>query len=156
MDNVILGADEPTEEEYCIGTFSPYGYYTGFVFPRNFDLYSDFLTFDKKPKDHKKWKKKYYYLVQMLTLGHKGKPLFLKNPTLSYRIRDILEMFPNAKFIFTYRDPYTLYTSMYKFWLKTCEIFSLQEFKEKYYKIKDGYLRLFNESLEKHIFEQTC
>lgn len=148
MDNVILGADEPTEEEYCIGTFSPYGYYTGFVFPRNFDLYSDFLTFDKKPKDHKKWKKKYYYLVQMLTLGHGGKPLFLKNPTLSYRIRDILEMFPNAKFIHTYRNPYKVYSSTVKFFDEVFAIYTLQNWDKE--KMKQDILRNFKLLYECH------
>ncbi|MHA1953080.1 MAG: sulfotransferase family protein [Candidatus Heimdallarchaeaceae archaeon] len=106
MDNVVMGVEEPTEEEYCIGTFTRYGYYTGFIFPRNFDLYSKFLTFEGMPKDKAKWKKAYYYTVQMLTYGHKGKQLFLKNPTHSYRLPEILEMFPNAKFIHTYRNPY--------------------------------------------------
>ncbi|MCE7741966.1 MAG: sulfotransferase [Candidatus Heimdallarchaeota archaeon] len=132
MDNVIMGADEPTEEEYCIGTYSPYGYYTGFIFPRNFDLYSDFLTFEGMPKHHNKWRKKYHYLVQMLTLGHGGKQLFLKNPTHSYRIKDLVKMYPNAKYIHTYRDPYKVYSSTVKFFDGVFAIYTLQKWdKEK-------------------------
>ena len=132
MDNVIMGAEEPTEEEYCIGTYTPYGYYTGFIFPRNFDLYSRFLTFDGMPRHHKRWRKKYHYLVQMLTLGHGGKPLFLKNPVLSYRLRDILDMYPNAKFIHTYRNPYKVYSSTVKFFDEVFAIYTLQTWdKEK-------------------------
>jgi len=131
MDNVIMGAEEPTEEEYCIGTFSKYGYYTGFIFPRNFDLYTRYLTFEGMPKHLKRWKKKYYYLVQMLTLGHKGKQLFLKNPSNSYRIKAILEMFPNAKFIHTYRDPYKVYSSTVKFFDEVFGIYTLQKWDEE-------------------------
>ncbi|MHA1514583.1 MAG: sulfotransferase family protein [Candidatus Heimdallarchaeaceae archaeon] len=131
MDNVIMGAEEPTEEEYCIGTFSKYGYYTGFIFPRNFDLYTKYLTFEGMPKHLKRWKKKYYYLVQMLTLGHKGKQLFLKNPSNSYRIKDILELFPNAKFIHTYRDPYKVYSSTVKFFDEVFGIYTLQKWDEE-------------------------
>ena len=131
MDNVIMGAEEPTEEEYCIGTYSKYGYYTGFIFPRNFDLYTKYLTFEGMPKHLKRWKKKYYYLVQMLTLGHKGKQLFLKNPSNSYRIKDILEMFPNAKFIHTYRDPYKVYSSTVKFFDEVFGIYTLQKWDEE-------------------------
>ena len=131
MDNVIMGAEEPTEEEYCIGTFSKYGYYTGFIFPRNFDLYTKYLTFEGMPKHLKRWKKKYYYLVQMLTLGHKGKQLFLKNPSNSYRIREILELFPNAKFIHTYRDPYKVYSSTVKFFDEVFGIYTLQKWDEE-------------------------
>ena len=126
MDNVVMGADEPTEEEYTIGTFTPYGYYTGFIFPRNFDLYSKFLTFEGMPKHREKWKKAYQYMVQFLTLGHGGKQLFLKNPTTSYRIPDILEMYPNAKFIHTYRNPYEVYSSTLKFFDEVFAIYTLQ------------------------------
>ena len=64
MDNVVMGADEPTEDEYTLGTFTPYGYYTGFIFPRNFDLYSQYLTFEGMPKQHAKWKAAFKYMVK--------------------------------------------------------------------------------------------
>lgn len=145
MDNFIMGADEPTEEEYCLGTYTRYGYYTGFIFPRNFDLYTRFLTFEGMPKHLEKWKKKYYYLVQMLTLGHKGKQLFLKNPTNSYRIPHILKMFPNAKFIHTYRNPYKTYSSTLRFFDEVFAIFTLQTWDKEKMKqdILDNYKLLY-------------
>ena len=112
MDNVLLGSSEPTEEEYSIGAMSKYGYYNGFIFPRNFDTYSKYLSFERcHPKHLKKWKKVYYNFVQRMTVKYPDRMLFLKNPTNSYRIRHILEMFPTAKFIHTFRNPYTLYKS---------------------------------------------
>ena len=156
MDNVIMGAEEPTEEEYCIGTFTRYGYYTGFIFPRNFDLYSKFLTFKgdtpkeqkKMDKHREKWKKAYYYMVQMLTLGHGGKQLFLKNPTTGYRIRDILEMFPNAKFIHTYRNPYKVYMSTVKFFDEVFAIYTLQTWDKE--KMKQDILKNYKTLYEYH------
>jgi hypothetical protein len=152
MDNVIMGADEPTEEEYTIGTFTPYGYYTGFIFPRNFNLYSKFLTFDNMPKHRKKWKKAYYYMTQLLTFGHGGKQLFLKNPTSTYRIPDILEMYPNAKFIHTYRNPYKVYSSSVKFFDEVFAIYTLQTWDVEKMKqdILDNY-KLLYEKLEKDL-----
>lgn len=152
MDNVIIGADEPTEEEYTIGTFTPYGYYTGFIFPRNFDLYSKFLTFDGMPKHREKWKKAYYYMTQLITLGHGGKQLFLKNPTTSYRIPDILEMYPNAKFIHTYRNPYKVYSSTVKFFDEVFAIYTLQTWDKEKMKqdILDNY-KLLYERLEQDL-----
>ncbi len=149
MDNVVMGADEPTEDEYTIGTFTPYGYYTGFIFPRNFDLYSKFLTFDGMPKHRKKWKKAHYYMTRFLTLGHGGKQLFLKNPTTSYRISDILEMYPNAKFIHTYRNPYKVYSSTLKFFNEVFAIYTLQTWDKEKMKqdILDNY-KLLYECLE--------
>ncbi|MHA1200515.1 MAG: sulfotransferase family protein [Candidatus Heimdallarchaeaceae archaeon] len=146
MDNVIMGADEPTEEEYCIGTYSPYGYYTGFIFPRNFDLYSDYLTFEGMPKHHSKWRKKYHYLVQMLTLGHGGKQLFLKNPTHSYRIKDLVKMYPNAKYIHTYRNPYKVYSSTVKFFDGVFAIYTLQKWDKE--KMKQDILKNYKKLYE--------
>jgi hypothetical protein len=152
MDNVEMGADEPTEEEYTIGSFTRYGYYTGFIFPRNFDLYSRFLTFEGMPKHREKWKKTYYYMTQLLTLGHNGKQLFLKNPTTSYRIPDILEMYPNAKFIHTYRNPYKVYSSTVKFFDEVFAIYTLQTWDDKKMKqdILENY-KLLYEKLDKDL-----
>ncbi|MEE8340497.1 MAG: sulfotransferase, partial [Candidatus Neomarinimicrobiota bacterium] len=141
-----MGADEPTEDEYTIGTFTPYSYYTGFIFPRNFDLYSKFLTFNGLPKHRKKWKKAHYYMAKMLTLGHGGKQLFLKNPTTSYRIPDILEMYPNAKFIHTYRNPYKVYSSTIKFFDEVFAIYTLQTWDKEKMKqdILDNYKLMYD------------
>jgi omega-hydroxy-beta-dihydromenaquinone-9 sulfotransferase len=126
MDDVIMGAEEPTEEEYSIGAFTKYGYYNGFIFPQNFDLYTRYLTFEDMPKDLGKWKKAYYYFVQKMTLKYNGKQLILKNPTNSYRIKHLLEMFPNAKFIHTHRDPYEVFLSTMKFFDEVFALYTLQ------------------------------
>jgi len=132
MDNVIMGADEPTEDEYCLGTFSKYGYYHGFVFPRNFQkVYAKYHSFEGLPKDAEKWKKQYMELLQILTHVYKGKILFLKNPELALRIKFILEMFPDAKFVFTYRNPYTLYASNIHYYRKVVPIYTLQKWKDE-------------------------
>jgi hypothetical protein len=132
MDNVLMGAEEPTEEEYSIGAFTKYGYYNGFIFPRNFDLYSKYLTFENMSRDLEKWKKAYYYFVQKMTLKYKGKQIIFKNPTNSYRIKHLLEMFPNAKFIHTYRNPYEVYPSTVKFFDEVFALYTLQSWdKEK-------------------------
>jgi hypothetical protein len=97
------------------------------------------------PKRRKKWKKAHYYMAQMLTLGHGGKQLFLKNPTTSYRIPDILEMYPNAKFIHTYRNPYKVYSSTIKFFDEVFAIYTLQTWDKEKMKqdILDNYKLLY-------------
>ncbi len=150
MDNVPLLLDEPIEEEYAVGARSEYSIYNALIWPKKFDYFSRFLTFDDCTScDILRWEKLYHRALQKVTFSRGGKQLVLKNPPNAFKIKYLIKMYPNAKFIFTYRNPYTLYTSMYKFWLKTCEIFGLQDFKEDYDKIRDGYVRLFIESLEK-------
>jgi len=130
-----MGAEEPTEEEYSIGAMSKYGYYNGFIFPRNFDQYTRYLTFEGLPKDLEKWKKIYYYFVQKMTLKYEGRQMIFKNPTNSYRIPHILEMFPNAKFIHTYRNPYEVYPSTYKFFDEVFAIYTLQTWDDEKMKL---------------------
>ena len=148
MDNVPMGAEEPTEEEYSIGAMSKYGYYNGFIFPRNFDQYTRYLNFEGLPKDLEKWKKVYYYFVQKMTLKYEGRQMIFKNPTNSYRIPHILEMFPNAKFIHTYRNPYEVYPSTYKFFDEVFAIYTLQTWDDE--KMKLDILRNYK-SLYEHL-----
>ncbi|MHA1303199.1 MAG: sulfotransferase family protein [Candidatus Heimdallarchaeaceae archaeon] len=148
MDNVPMGAEEPTEEEYSIGAMTKYGYYNGFIFPRNFDQYTRYLNFEGLPKDLEKWKKAYYYFVQKMTLKYEGRQMIFKNPTNSYRIPHILEMFPNAKFIHTYRNPYEVYPSTYKFFDEVFAIYTLQTWDDE--KMKLDILRNYR-SLYEHL-----
>ena len=131
MDNVPLLLDEPIEEEYAVGAVSKYSFYNSLIFPKKFDYFAKFLTMDEANScDINTWKTAYHRGLQKVTFKKEGKQLVLKNPPNAFKIKYLLKMYPNAKFIYTYRDPYTLFTSMYKFWLKTCEIFSVQEFEE--------------------------
>ncbi|MFW9925039.1 MAG: sulfotransferase [Candidatus Thorarchaeota archaeon] len=146
MDNVIMGSDEPTEEEYAIGAMDKYGFYNGFIFPRNFKLYSKYNSFKEcSTKDLERWKKSYNYFLKKMTLKYKGKMLFLKNPASTYRIKYLLEMFPNAKFIHIYRNPYNMYPSTLKFFREVFAIYTLQKWddEEMQQGILDNYRQMY-------------
>lgn len=147
MDNVKMGADEPTEDEYCLGTYSKYGYYNGMVFPQNFPKFARYHSFDGLPKDAKKWQKQYDYLIKVLTSIYDGRQLFLKNPAVAFRIKMILEMYPNAKFIFTYRNPYTLYASNLNYYKKVVPLYTLQNYSEDI--LKEEILTHYSEMIHK-------
>jgi hypothetical protein len=148
MDEVIMSSAEPTEEEYAIGAYEKYGFYNGFIFPRNFDLYSQYNSFDNcSEKDVQKWKERYFYFAQKMTMKYNGKMMYFKNPANTYRIKYILEMFPNAKFIHIYRNPYKLYASTLKFFREVFEIYALQTWDDE--EMQQGILRNYNELYEK-------
>jgi len=132
MDNVIMGSSEPTEEEYAIGAKEKYGFYNGFIFPRNFRLYSEYNSFDRcSERSVIRWKKAYYYFVQKMTLKYQGKMILFKNPANTYRIKYILEMFPNAKFVHLYRNPYEMYASSLKFYREVITLYALQTWNDE-------------------------
>jgi hypothetical protein len=50
----------------------------------------------------------------------------MKNPANAARIKYLLDMYPNAKFIYSYRNPYTLFCSMKLLFRKLMELSTLQ------------------------------
>ncbi|MHA1462796.1 MAG: sulfotransferase family protein, partial [Candidatus Heimdallarchaeota archaeon] len=144
MDDVIMGSDEPTEEEYAIGATDKFGFYNGFIFPKNFKLYSQYNSFDKcPPKDLVNWRKRYDYFVKKMTLKYDGKMLFLKNPANTYRLKTILDMYPKAKFIHIYRNPYEMYSSTLRFFREVFAIYALQTWKDE--DLQEGILENYKE-----------
>jgi hypothetical protein len=148
MDNVPMGSSEPTEEEYSIGARHKYGYYNGFIFPKNFKLYSKYNSFDQcSEKDAKKWQKEYWFFLKKMTLKYKGKMLILKNPANTYRLKYLTKMFPNAKYIHMYRNPYLMYASSVRFFREVFAIYALQTWKDE--DLQQGILDNVKEMYEK-------
>jgi hypothetical protein len=128
MDDVIMDADFPHEDEYALGAFSPYSYYHGWCFPKNMNFYNKFVLMDDIPgKAIKEWNKVYVYLLKKVTFFRGGKRLLVKNPANTAKIKLLVEMFPGAKFIFLYRNPYHLYFSMMKFMKRVIPLYCLQK-----------------------------
>lgn len=126
MDNVVMTADEPTEDEYSIGAFEKYSIYNGFIFPRNFKLYSRYNSFDGLPQDLERWKRRWSWFNKKMTIQYDGKQIVYKNPTATFRIRHLLEMYPDARFVHIYRNPYHVFSSNVKFHKEVFEIYALQ------------------------------
>jgi hypothetical protein len=147
MDNVVLSADEPTEEEYSIGAYEKYSIYNGFIFPRNFRLYSRYNSFDGLPKDLERWKKRWSWFNKKMAIQYDGKQMVYKNPTATFRIRHLLEMYPNAKFVHIYRNPYHVFSSNVKYHNEVFEIYALQTWDEE--EMQGTILENFREMYEK-------
>jgi hypothetical protein len=130
MDNVAMSADEPTEDEYSIGVYEKYSIYNGFIFPRNFALYSRYNSFDGLPEDLVRWKRRWSWFNKKMALRYSGRQMVYKNPTATFRIRHLLEMYPNAKFVHIYRNPYHVLSSNVKYHNEVFEIYALQTWDE--------------------------
>ena len=127
-DDIVLGADLPQEEEYGIGNLSPYSFYNGWCFPRNAPYYYNFVTMENVPqRTVDSWKYIYLYYLKKLTLSHEGKQLILKNPANTARVKLLLEMFPDAKFIHIYRNPFYTFLSMMRDIEKEMTLYCVQK-----------------------------
>ncbi|MBD3191643.1 MAG: hypothetical protein GF308_13430 [Candidatus Heimdallarchaeota archaeon] len=146
MDNIKINADLPGEEEHSLGAYDKYGFFHSMIFPRNFKTYASYKSFENaSPKDLKHWKKRYQFFIKKVAYKkeNRGKRLVLKNPANTYRIKHLLEMYPNAKFIHLFRNPYEVYASTIKFHNDTAEVFSLQTWDLE--ELKDNVLDLYSE-----------
>ena len=110
-DNVHQDLSVPCEDEFAMCVYGFRTHYLSGVFPGNAEYYDQFLSLrDASRNDVEKWKGALEMFLKKLTLKHQ-KPLILKSPGHTGRIKLLLEMFPDAKFIHIHRDPYTVFQS---------------------------------------------
>lgn len=127
FNNVIPSLEEPAEEErFLINKASAYTDYWRFVFPLHWNKWQSCSQLFKNKGYYQRWKKEYLYVLKLATYKHKGKQLLLKSPPNTERIQYLLQLFPNAKFIYISRNPYHLFYSMRNLWHKAIGRFCLQ------------------------------
>lgn len=129
MDGVQLGLDEPMSEDFALGAMTELSHYHGYYFPRQGDsIFRRTILFEGlSDKEIAQWQETYRYLLQKVALANGGRQLLLKNPAHSGRIPTLLKMFPNAKFIHVYRNPFVVVASTMKLMDRFLNLFSLQQ-----------------------------
>jgi hypothetical protein len=110
MDNVALNATVPFEDEFATcGTLrSPF---LTWVFPRDRDEYQKYLTFRGVPeREVAEWAAALTRFYRKLTWKYE-RPLVLKSPPHTSRIKLLLDTFPDARFVHIHRNPYAVFQS---------------------------------------------
>lgn len=112
MDNLKMGSDLPKEEEFALVAYGAESMVTGYYFPQHFTKnFEKNVLFDNNEKGKEKWKKNFDYFLRKLTLANPGKKLLLKSPANTARVKEILSLYPDAKFIHIYRNPFDVIQS---------------------------------------------
>lgn len=136
QDNVKLTLDEPAEEEQPLSTITPCSSIHSFFFPNNQDYFTKYHLFEGISEEEKaRWKRDYLFLLKNIAFYSKKRTLLLKNPHNTGRVKELLEIFPNAKFVFLHRDPYTVFQSTRRLYHKMInsqflQFMSIQETEE--------------------------
>jgi hypothetical protein len=113
IDNVPLAMDAPQEEEFAVANLSTHSFLHQYTFPKRAPYYfKNYVLFDGM-SNHTltEWKRVYLDVLRKASFNAKGKRLVLKSPANSGRIASILNLFPGAKFIHLYRNPYRVFLS---------------------------------------------
>jgi len=126
VDDMAMNASVPWEEEFAMGIITQMSPYLAFAFPRRARYYERYLTFSEVPAAQVSlWKGAFITFLKKLTWKF-GRPLILKSPPNTCRIKLILEMFPDARFVHIHRDPYVVYQSTRHLQIKCWENCALQ------------------------------
>jgi len=130
MDNVKLGLDYPQEEEFALSCLSTHSHHCNH-FPKTIrQSFNKYVLFNADSTALLAWKKNYLSVLKKATFIAGGRRLVLKNPYNTARVKTLLEMFPNAKFIHIYRNPYNIYLSALHDFLKEADEMALQNYSE--------------------------
>jgi hypothetical protein len=128
VHRVPLSFRYPGEEDATMTTsVNPQGAQWGYFFPKKMKEYFEkYVLFENLPASEiAAWKEAFVFLLKKISLANHNKQLVLKSPPNTARIKLLLTLFPNAKFIFIHRNPYDVYVSNKRFLKVTQKIYAL-------------------------------
>lgn len=150
--SINLDLDSPSELEIALTTMlSPTSIHWGHIFPKNaWNYFDKYLFFDTaSEKEIREWKRDNHYLIKKTSLKHDGKQLLIKSPGNTCRINKLLEMYPNARFIFIHRNPYDVFYSNKKLWNNLLDNLALQNFTEQ--QIEQEIIRVYKKLMSRYL-----
>ena len=116
FNDYIIDLDDPNEDEaLLISLGATWASYWSYIFPSHSrEIISKTIAFqDDETKEA--WKSSYLFFLKRLVWKKDGQ-LLIKSPSGTGRVKALLDLFPDAKFIYMYRDPLSVTRSMEKIW----------------------------------------
>ncbi|HQW26614.1 MAG TPA: sulfotransferase [Saprospiraceae bacterium] len=129
-DNVLLSTEFPQEEGIALSNIDSFGFYNFFYFPRYWkSIYKKYISGESAtPEELKAFGRRYKKLIAQSLLEYNRKQFISKFPPNTGSIRHLLDMFPQAKFVYIYRNPVLVFQSTVNFFETTHEALMLQPF----------------------------
>ena len=108
IDNMPVDFGMPQEEEIALMCASGLSPYVSLNFPRTANETLEYLFMGEgvEARVRDRWRAEYTRLLKAATLYMDGKPLVLKSPSNTSRIAELLDLFPDARFVYIQRNPY--------------------------------------------------
>jgi len=154
LDDVKMGMNLPQEEEIALANLQEVSFYNFLYFPKDFERFYEKELFMKDLEDKKirQWKSAYLKMIRKSLINCKGHRFISKSPSNMARIDKILEMFPDAKFIFIYRDPYKTVESFYRFFHAVMPVVQIQGDNEAL--TRQRMARVYNDLIRKYFHDK--
>jgi hypothetical protein len=126
MDNMAAGWDLPQEDEFALCNLGVGSPYKTMAFPNRPPQDAEYLELKHlSPGDRERWKEGMRLFLQRVAY-RKPRPIVLKSPPHTARVRTLLELFPDAKFVHIVRDPVNVFLSTVRLWRSLYQVQGLQ------------------------------
>lgn len=126
MDNMAAGWDRPQEDEFALCMMGQPSTYLTIAFPNHRPQYPKYLDLrGLSPWALASWKRDFMRFLKHLNFKDPRR-LILKSPPHTARIRVLLELFPDARFVHIVRDPYVVFPSTVNMWKALYRTHALQ------------------------------
>lgn len=129
QDNVEFNPDSPMEAERAVCAGSFLSIQMARHLPEKRELFKKYLTM-READDHEvtRWKSVVKEFAQKLLIKHgRDSILLFKGPDQTAKIRLLLELFPDARFIHIHRDPFKVFRSTMNMEKKTIPLYAYQK-----------------------------
>jgi omega-hydroxy-beta-dihydromenaquinone-9 sulfotransferase len=111
IDSVRVRSDSPTEDEIALANMHMLSHYHAMYFPRQFEETCRRCLLLEDGEEVARWQRTLcHYVGKMSTLAP-GRPLLLKNPGYTAQVAAIRALWPDARFVHIYRNPYVVFES---------------------------------------------
>ncbi len=151
MDNMRMSWNAPMEDEFALMTMGLPTTYRRVAFPNDVPRHLDYLNMEGIPTPElERWKSGLNDFVDYLNYHYADRRLLFKSPPHTGRIRVLLDMYPNARFIHITRNPMKFIPSTIHMWaaldhsnaLQTPHNRNLRQFVfDSYKRLYDGFHR---------------
>ena len=155
-DNMELAVDLPQEEEFALANMMPYTYYNFWFLPKYMLEYCDrYMLFEGITQDElRTFEETFTKLIKISLWNTKGTQFLSKNPPHTGRVRELVKMFPNAKFIYLMRNPYTVFESTRSFFTNTIQPLKLEDISPE--ELEKNILTVYERLYHKYEADKAC
>jgi hypothetical protein len=132
VDNVRVTPESPQEDSIALSNMLPLSYYHGIYFPRRFRHHFERgVFFDGcRPEEIEQWRDTLVHFLHKVWLQQGRKRLLMKNPVYTGQVARLHAIWPEAKFIHIYRNPYVLLPSARHFFTRLFPELALQRYED--------------------------
>jgi hypothetical protein len=116
MDNMEMGFDRPQEDEFALANLGLPSPYLTISFPNRGPRFRNYLDLKGlSSMEVARWKAGLLYFLKQTTYRD-SRRIVLKSPAHTSRIRHLIDLFPEARFVHLVRDPYIIHPSTCHLW----------------------------------------